>query len=70
MSKKIRASSGGLKRSRQGVNANSQKTGLSYVEILDGILYVEAKQVPKFKAGLKALCKKFDYKFVPIDEFM
>jgi len=64
--RKIKASSGGLKRSPAGVNAN----GEHYVEILDGILYVENKQVKAFKAKLKALCNRFDYKFVPTDELL
>ncbi len=64
--RKIKTASGGLKRSRQGVNAN----GAHYVEILDGILYAERKQVKEFKAALKELCERFDYKFVPTDEFM
>lgn len=62
--RKRRASSGGLKRSPAGVN----KDGAHYVEITDGILYVEHAQVGEFKAALKELCSRFDYKFVPSDE--
>jgi hypothetical protein len=58
-----RSSSGGLKRSPTGVNAN----GAHYVEILDGVLYVERAQVEEFKSRLKELCGRFDYKFVPFD---
>jgi hypothetical protein len=60
---KRRSNSGGLKRSPLGVNAN----GRHYVEILDGMLYVDHSQVKEFKTALKELCERFDYKFVPYD---
>lgn len=62
---KRRSNSGGLKRSPLGVNAN----GGHYVEILDGMLYVDHSQVKEFKAALKELCEQFDYKFVPYDAY-
>jgi len=61
--KPVRASSGGLKRSKPGVNEN----GGRYREVLDGVLYVDRRQFADFKRRLKALCKEFDYRFVPFD---
>lgn len=58
-----RASSAGLKRSGLGVNAN----GGHFREVLDGILYVDADSYQQFKAELKELCNRFDYRFVPFD---
>ncbi len=69
MSDPIRAASAGLKRSKCGVNKNSEKTGLTYVTMLDGILYIERRQTQRFRNELKSLCDRFDYKFVPADQF-
>jgi hypothetical protein len=59
-----RASSGGLKRSKPGVNEN----GGNYREVLDGVLYVDKRQFAFFKRELKKLCAQFDYRFVPLDQ--
>lgn len=68
--RRSRASSGGLKRSAAGVNGEeSKKAGTTYVEVLDGVLYVERRGVAEFKRRLKELCSQFDYRFVPADEF-
>jgi hypothetical protein len=59
-----KVASGGLKVSPPHVNAHGANPGKVYVEILDGILYVEHRQVRQFKAALKELCRQYDYKFV------
>jgi hypothetical protein len=69
--KRARASSAGLKRSPAGVNRPGlNPKGVSFVEVLDGLLYVEHLEERDFKRELKALCKRFNYRFVPSDEFM
>ena len=57
--KKPEVASGGLKCSLPHVNAPGKNPkGVHYVEILDGILYVEHKQVREFKKAPTGVFKR------------